>query len=294
MNKVRASVTVLVLLSAGIANFAGCTPDDPPPDTTSSTGTGSSSGVPITCGDGKLDSDEACDDGNNSGNDGCTTCKIDDCYSCSSTMGELSTCTPATAGTACESDANKVCDGAKNCVECVDAAQCGGGYCHQNACAKCDDGKKNGDETDVDCGGLNCGKCTDGKACGTGDDCNSTFCVDGVCCGDACEGACQACNIAGSEGTCDLVPQYGDDLNYMENGATASCLTADGEACNGGGTCAKAVGQTCTGPAQCASTKCADNDGDMTKTCVKSAGEGCAMDIECQSNMCDMGTKLCL
>jgi len=294
MNNVRASMTVLVLLSAGIANFVGCTPDEPPPDTTSSTGTGSSSGVPLTCGDGKLDMGEDCDDGNNSPADGCTTCKVDECFACSNASGELSTCTPATAGTACQSDANKVCDGATKCVDCVDNAQCTGGYCHNNVCAKCDDGMKNGDETDTDCGGMNCPACVDGKLCMAGTDCANTFCVDNRCCADACEGECQACNIPGSEGTCDLVPQYGEDSSYMEAGSMVSCLAADGKACNGGGTCAAAIGQTCTGPAQCASTKCFDNDGDMTKTCVKATGEACAMNNECQSNMCDTATMLCL
>jgi hypothetical protein len=292
MNKVRASLTLVVLLCAGFANFVGCTPDEPPPDTTSSTGSGSSSGVPTTCGDGKLDMGETCDDGNNSGNDGCTSCAVDECYSCSDGAGDLSTCTFAASATACQM--TKVCDGAGKCVECVEDAQCAGGYCHENKCAKCDDTIKNGDESDADCGGTHCGKCMDGKTCGLGDDCTSAFCVDGVCCADACDGACQACNLAGSEGTCDLVAQYGEDTSYTENGAAASCLAADNKACNGGGICGKAVGQTCTSPAQCASTKCVDNDGDMVKNCVKAAGEACTMNIECQSNMCDTATMMCM
>ena len=33
-------------------------------------------------------------------------------------------------------------------------------------------------------------------------DCGSGFCVDGICCNNACLGTCQSCNVTGSEGTC--------------------------------------------------------------------------------------------
>jgi len=293
MKKVGASITLVVLLGAGLANFSGCTADNPPADNnTGGSGSGSSSGTATTCGDGKLDTNEACDDGNNAGNDGCTACAVDECYGCTTTAGELSTCAFAAAATACQS--TKFCDGAGKCVECIDDTACNGGYCYQNACAKCDDTTKNGDESDVDCGGTHCDKCANAKTCGVADDCTSAFCVDEVCCADACEGACQACDIAGTEGTCDLVPRYGEDSSYVEAGAAASCLAADGKACNGGGTCAKALGQTCTGPANCASLKCGDPTQSGMKTCVKAAGDACMMNGECATNMCDPGTMKCL
>jgi hypothetical protein len=47
---------------------------------------------------------------------------------------------------------------------------------------------------------------TNGQPCATGAQCGSGFCVDGVCCGTACdspiEKACYSCNLAGKEGTC--------------------------------------------------------------------------------------------
>jgi hypothetical protein len=43
------------------------------------------------------------------------------------------------------------------------------------------DGIKNGAETDVDCGGPDCPKCPDGKGCAAGSDCQSGFCVYGIC-----------------------------------------------------------------------------------------------------------------
>lgn len=291
MNMVRASVTLLVLLGAALINFAGCTADDPPDDeATGGAGGGSSSGMSTTCGDGKLDASETCDDGNNSDLDGCTDCAVDECYTCTNEAGQLSTCGLAAAATACQD--TKVCNATGKCVDCVDDTQCNGGYCNQELCAKCDDGMKNGDETDQDCGGMHCGKCANAKACSIAGDCTSTFCVDGVCCGDACDGACQSCNIAGSEGSCDLIPKYSEDTSY---GMGESCLAADGEACNGGGTCAKAYGQMCSGPAQCASTKCADPTGGMNKVCLKDIGEACTANEECFSKMCDTGaTMKCL
>ena len=39
----------------------------------------------------------------------------------------------------------------------------------------CEDGVRNGDEVDVDCGGS-CGRCADGKACNTFRDCRSSIC----------------------------------------------------------------------------------------------------------------------
>lgn len=45
----------------------------------------------------------------------------------------------------------------------------------------CNDGVKNGDETDVDCGGRYCARCALNTACSVSADCNSTSCVSGLC-----------------------------------------------------------------------------------------------------------------
>ena len=41
-----------------------------------------------------------------------------------------------------------------------------------------------------------------GTDCLLGSQCESGHCVDGKCCENACTGACRACNVAGSFGTC--------------------------------------------------------------------------------------------
>jgi hypothetical protein len=46
--------------------------------------------------------------------------------------------------------------------------------------ASCTDGRKNGSETDVDCGGS-CPRCRAGKTCVTRDDCTTALCEGSVC-----------------------------------------------------------------------------------------------------------------
>ena len=45
----------------------------------------------------------------------------------------------------------------------------------------CKDSEKNGDETDIDCGGRCSKKCDDGEDCGDGKDCKSDLCTTGLC-----------------------------------------------------------------------------------------------------------------
>ncbi len=55
------------------------------------------------------------------------------------------------------------------------------GNANGNMPANLPDGVKNGDETDVDCGGSSANKCADGKSCAKGEDCASAVCKAGVC-----------------------------------------------------------------------------------------------------------------
>ena len=66
---------------------------------------------------------------------------------------------------------------------------CRSGICNNNLCAASPDaanssptdGMKNGDETDVDCGGSRAPKCADGKGCAVGGDCKDAVCTGGMC-----------------------------------------------------------------------------------------------------------------
>src|SRR5262249_56107467 len=68
--------------------------------------------------------------------------------------------------------------------------------------------------------------------------CASATCVDGVCCDQACDGQCQACDVPGSVGACVAVS--GDP-----HAARPSCAT-DGSAC--GGACDGSHGLACAYP----------------------------------------------
>ena len=108
------------------------------------------------CGNCVVDAGEQCDDGNNSGGDGCAaTCKIEPCFTCT---GVPSVCTPVAAGTNCTDDGNV----------CTDDTCNGSGVCqHINNTAPCDDGNActTGD------------RCSSGVCAGTGDDRDR----DGIC-----------------------------------------------------------------------------------------------------------------
>ncbi len=45
-----------------------------------------------------------------------------------------------------------------------------------------------------------------GGGCSSVNECASAYCVDGVCCNSACDGACDACNLVGQAGTCGYLP----------------------------------------------------------------------------------------
>src|SRR5262245_27160673 len=56
------------------------------------------------------------------------------------------------------------------------------------------------------------GALANGAVCSQGDQCRSGFCPRSICCAEACNEICQACNLAGSEGRCVPVPA-GQDPN---------------------------------------------------------------------------------
>jgi formylglycine-generating enzyme required for sulfatase activity len=96
--------------------------------------------------------------------------------------------------------------------ECTTGATCESGSCKGGKCAAPapDDAVKNGDETDVDCGGATAPKCATGKTCAAHTDCESDACAADKKCVEfrSCTGAVggSTCGAGGNESCCTMVP----------------------------------------------------------------------------------------
>jgi hypothetical protein len=125
-------------------------------------------------------------------------------------------------------------------VACEASADCVSGVCTGNQCQAptCADLARNGEESDVDCGGGSCEKCGDGKSCLQLGDCLSGMCTAGTCVSASCT---------------DTV-KNGGETDVDCGGSCGKC--SDGKACLAGSDCASTL---CTGGlciAQIASASC--------------------------------------
>ncbi len=150
-----------------------------------------------------------------------------------------------------------------------------------NPVLNCNNGAKNGTETDVDCGGdpNSCAtRCSNGKTCNVGSDCASGNCVDGVCCDTACNGTCVACTAAkkgtGQNGTCGAIKLGADPDNEC---------TATHTYCNGAGACLVCGTNDAAGD-----SKCPKNYYCTGAACVAdlTTGSACARGTQCLSSAC--------
>ena len=90
----------------------------------------------------------------------------------------------SSASDAPTADATPNPDGKTEGAECTVGFDCRSGVCNAGRCGASaaslnslpTDGIKNGDETDVDCGGSRAPKCVDGKSCAVGGDCTNAIC----------------------------------------------------------------------------------------------------------------------
>ena len=114
----------------------------------------------------------------------------------------------------------------------------------------CTDGIKNGNESDVDCGGV-CGKCANGLACGGSADCQS-----GVCTGARCQAP-----------TCADGVKNGNESDTDCGGTCPHC--GSGKMCSQGSDCGSSV---------CASDVCSD------PSCTDGAKNGTESDVDCGGN----------
>jgi len=179
------------------------------------------------------------------------------------------------------------------------------------------------------CQNGSCGPKSDGSPCAMGSECKSSFCVDGVCCAEACMGACRSCSLPSSMGKCTPLPAgAADPRNVCVDKGAASCGTngkCDGAAgcdvyakgtvcaaehcdanvytpaglCTASGACVAPDAVRCA-PFACNGTKCfvactADANCSSGNVCnanscgLKMDGAFCADRKECQSGNCAQG-----
>jgi hypothetical protein len=198
-------------------------------------------------------------------------------------------------GEPCENGVNGVCTSAGECVRCIAATNAGcmpGQVCYDTGavpnvvqCSTCPDGLRNGDETDLDCGGHCPKKCGAGQGCKLASDCSdpSLGCAAEVCCQSAdCTEPCQGCK-AGS-GACVALPLGASDKRC-----------APDQVCNGTAACVKLLhaGEGCTNGSDCINGLCLGPTG--SKTCAKSsAGAACIDTKDCANTlMCNDLTHQC-
>ncbi len=153
-------------------------------------------------------------------------------------------------------------DGTQCATSCQDDSGCAAGYSCDNG--TCVIGSVLGDPCDDD------------------SQCLSDHCADNVCCEDACEGPCRACDESGA---CILVQTQTDPQDECPGSCDVSGDYVDG-VCGATGECEEEIGAA----TDCGAYLCAD-DGCLT-TCSPS-GPQCANGVTCVNNTCcDGGVDL--
>ncbi len=144
------------------------------------------------------------------------------------------------------------------------------------ASPSCDNGKLDGQETDVDCGGPDCSDCTSGAECTQWSDCASKFCDSGT-------GACAAC-IADQD--CTAATPDTDCVNGI---CTQRDLKSKGEECGAGTECQS---DHCI-DGYCCDSACGDGDSADCQSCGLAGNEGTCSELADESACGDEATSEC-
>jgi hypothetical protein len=255
---------------------------------------GASISCPSSCGDGTECSTSFCVDGVC-----CDTACDGACQTCVA-AGAFGTCQNKSAGSACSAPSCAtgsqsyidICDSSGTCLE------SGSRACAPYTCNAAATACLQACALDVDCtAGTHCdsGTCINDSsvACANDGECGSGFCVEGLCCDSACDGACESCTLAGQEGTCAPSPAG-------TGCGAASCLketqTLAG-ACDGSRNCAPLGSVSCepftcdAGGALCL-TNCISDDDCTIGThcemgaCIKNDAVECGDTSDCSTGHC--------
>ena len=267
------------------------------------------------------------------------------CVSCNQ-VGFMGECSPVAAGNPdphgqCKSEAastcgsSGLCNGAGGCAKFAAGTECraascnsgselpsaicdGEGLCQSGTAIPCAPFQCSGTACRVacnvneDCVSPNvctagsCGKKPNGQVCTGPADCQSGFCVDGVCCNNGCVGTCVSCALTASRGRCTNVAAGTVDPRAMCKDKGAAACDTNGK-CNGNKGCQSYGDGTVCKAASCAAatsslTQVSTCVGGVCKTPTATScspfkcsgagcGTGCATDADCVSpNTCIGGS----
>jgi cysteine-rich repeat protein len=217
--------------------------------------TTSASCAPETCGDGKMQANEDCDDGNTNNGDGCTNaCKNARCGDGATWVGHED----CDDGNEADTDA---------CIACKNA-YCGDGHTRAGV-ESCDDGNQTDTDGCVSCSNAVCGDLklrTDVEECEDGNNSNTDACV-------ACKNAyCGDGYVRAGVEPCD------DGNQSNSDGCTTACKVTNGGACVNNGDCVNTcIAQKCA-PFPALNGDC-DDPSDCSQTSAPTCAQGkCACD----------------
>jgi hypothetical protein len=182
-----------------------------------------------------------------------TVCKINVCAANACAVENAAT------GTSCTDSGGVACDGHGSCVA-----------------MHCMDQVRDGDETDVDCGGQSCGGCANGLACTIGADCATGFCSSNKCSARAAGASCSA-NTQCASGVCGV--------NGSGNCCTAACTSGScgATACDGSGACVYPGASVACGTPSCSAAMLTPNACDGAGSCHAGSPAPCPNNLACAS-----------
>jgi hypothetical protein len=153
---------------------------------------------------------------------------------------------------------------------------------------ECNDGLKDGNETDVDCGGGTCPGCAVGKGCNSDADCVA---------GDGCDVTTKKCDA----NECNDGLKDGKETDTDCGGGVCPACTV-GDSCNVDSDCVAGEGCDVT-TKKCDANECHDGIKDGNETAIDCGGgtcpgcpvgDPCTTDADCAApGGCDTGTHLC-
>ncbi|MBI2176619.1 thrombospondin type 3 repeat-containing protein [Candidatus Woesearchaeota archaeon] len=146
-----------------------------------------------------------------------------------------------------------------------------------NTAYACSDKLKDGDESDVDCGGSCSSKCPNGKACTSGPDCKSAYCVSGACKAGSCTDS-----------------YMNQDESDVDCGGSCSAKCDIGSSCKKNSDCGTSLCTEgiCVAEGPCSNSRLdeGETDIDCGGLCVDVKGKKCSLGQKCIENSdCMMG-----